>query len=399
MVSKCNRCNKILTQREIIFARGLCSDCFFNSKKCSECGKPIRPYKEGYTKCRACFYNINKSNKSRIKKIENNFLNYIFIILGILFLFLIILFATHSNIFKETLNCTDGTKYNSCSLDKPLYCLNGTLINDSYKCGCPIDYKRINNSCEKIQRCIDGTEYGACSSTKPIYCSEGTLINKSTTCGCPHDYLVEGEKCILKYLTNPKKINLKGIDYIVYGGVNDYLANLSRYMWYRQGEPAPTTKDFILRDLNNEIQKEYLLPFVEKIKERTTNKKEQAQLAINIVQGIPYDWDAFETNSVSGRYPYEVLYDMKGVCMEKSDLLAFILRELGFGVIIFEFKKESHRAVGIKCNNGNYDTDHCFIESTDYYPVGKIPTNYVGGVDIRNAIPEVIIISDGESFD
>ena len=78
--------------------------------------------------------------------------------------------------------------------------------------------------------------------------------------------------------------------------------------------------------------------------------------------------------------------------------MAFTLRELGFGVAIFEFEKESHRAVGIKCNNGNYGSDYCFIESTDYYPIGQIPDEYVGGVDIRNAIPKIVIISEGDSY-
>ena len=84
--------------------------------------------------------------------------------------------------------------------------------------------------------------------------------------------------------------------------------------------------------------------------------------------------------------------------MEKADLLAYLLRELGFGVAIFEYEFEEHRAVGIKCGVGNYDSDYCFIESTDYYPVGQIPQDYVGGVDIRNANPEIVIISEGMSF-
>jgi len=199
-----------------------------------------------------------------------------------------------------------------------------------------------------------------------------------------------------QYRTNPKTINLGKFNFVVYGGVNDYLAGLDRSISYSY--VPPSNKDFIMRDLDNEIQRYYLIPFVQKIQEQTTSKKTQADMAISIVQGIPYDWEAFRTDSVTGRYPYEVLYDLKGVCMEKSDLLAFTLRELGFGVVIFEFQKESHRAVGIKCKKGNYNTDYCFIEATDYYPIGQIPANYVGGADIRNAIPEVIFISEGDSY-
>jgi len=199
-----------------------------------------------------------------------------------------------------------------------------------------------------------------------------------------------------QYQTNPKTIRFNNFNFVVYGGVNDYLSGLDRSISYYT--TPPTDRDFIMRNLDNEIQRPYLLHFVHKIQEQSTDVDEQARIAINIVQGIPYDWDAFNTNSVADRYPYEVLYDMKGVCMEKADLLAFILRDLGFGVTIFEFKAENHRAVGIKCNHGNYNTNYCFIESTDYYPIGEIPPNYVGGADIINAVPEVITISDGQSF-
>ncbi|MDO8623308.1 MAG: hypothetical protein Q7R52_03605 [archaeon] len=199
-----------------------------------------------------------------------------------------------------------------------------------------------------------------------------------------------------QYRIEPKTVDLGKFNFVVYGGVNDYLARLDRSISYSY--TPPSNKDFIMRDLDNEIQRYYLQSFVQKIQEQSTDKNQQARIAINLVQSIPYDWDSFKTDSVTGRYPYEVLYDMRGVCMEKSDLLAFTLRELGFGVAIFEFQKESHRAVGIKCNNGNYGGDYCFIESTDSYPVGKIPSEYVGGVDIRNAIPEIIIISEGDSF-
>ena len=197
-----------------------------------------------------------------------------------------------------------------------------------------------------------------------------------------------------KYKTNPKIVKLSKIgDFEVYGGVNDYLAGLDRSMSYYY--VLPTTKDFILRDLNNDVQRAYLNPLVDKIKAKSDEPNEQARIIINMVQGIPYDWDSFENNDVDGRYPYEVLYDNKGVCMEKADLMAFLLREIGFGVVIFEFELESHRAVGIKCNNGNYNTDYCFIEATDYYPIGSIPTGYVGGADIRNAVPEIVVISEG----
>jgi len=293
--------------------------------------------------------------------------------------------------------CEDGTWYNHCALTKPLYCSQGELINNASECGCSYGYKEKLDLCEKIPTCSDGTFYSECGN-KPMYCSNGVLISEASICGCPWDTVQQGERCVDKYETNPKNISLYRVGkFEVYGGLNDYLASLDRSISYYY-EP-PTTKDFILKDLDNEIQRKYLTSLVDKIKSKSTNPDEQARIAITMVQEIPYDTKAAETNSVTGRYAYEVLYDMKGVCMEKADLMAFLLRGLGFGVAIFEFDQENHRAVGIRCDNGNYNTNYCFIEATDVYSVGKIPADYVGGVDIRDATPEVIIISDGLLYD
>ena len=66
------------------------------------------------------------------------------------------------------------------------------------------------------------------------------------------------------------------------------------------------------------------------------------------------------------RYPYEVLYDEKGVCGEKSELLAFILREMGYGVAFFYYPPENHEAIGIKCPKRHSvgRTGYCLIETT-----------------------------------
>jgi hypothetical protein len=198
------------------------------------------------------------------------------------------------------------------------------------------------------------------------------------------------------YETNPKEVNLQGVGgFTVYQGLNDHLSGLDRSIGYYYDEP--TTKDFILKDIDNKVQKRYLDPLVDKIKAKSNDPNQQAKIAISLVQSIPYDWDGLY-GIPEGRMPYEVLYDKTGVCGEKSGLLTYLLRELGFGVAIFEYEAENHRAVGIRCNNGNYNSQYCFIEATDHYPIGKIPSNYVGGADIRNANPEIIIISDGITY-
>lgn len=95
-------------------------------------------------------------------------------------------------------------------------------------------------------------------------------------------------------------------------------------------------------------QKNSLNELVRQIKLLTANKDDQARIAISLVQNIPYDYSKLGTVSTNVRYPYEVLYENTGICEEKSLLLTYLLRELGYGIVLFEFKQENHMAVGIK---------------------------------------------------
>lgn len=298
----------------------------------------------------------------------------------------------------KTLNCTDGTFYSQCSADKPYYCFNGTLIKNSTFCGCPYDYKIKGNDCEKIQRCNDRTIYGECSSQKPYYCSNGDLVKKASFCGCPMDEIAQGDDCVSKFQVGPKEIQLyygmEHITYTVYKGLNDYLANLPRSITYY--ENPPTTKDFIMIKLDNEEQKKMLDPLVDEIKKITTDRDNQAKIAIMMVQLIHYDYSSFISNNVTGKYPYEVLYTYSGVCSEKAYLLAYLLRGLGYGTAILEFTSENHDAVGIKCpSQYNYkNTGYCFVEAAGLTAIGDSSEYYVG-VEQLTSNPEVIVISDG----
>ena len=79
-------------------------------------------------------------------------------------------------------------------------------------------------------------------------------------------------------------------------------------------------------------------------------------------------------------------------------LLASLLRDLGFGVALFEFKSEQHMAVGIACPAG-YDyagTGYAFIESTETSIITDSNGTYAG-IGRLSSTPVVIPIASGSA--
>jgi len=113
-------------------------------------------------------------------------------------------------------------------------------------------------------------------------------------------------------------------------------------------------------------------------KKKLTNDQ-TVELAVAFVQSIPYD-DARARLILSGsgstNYPYETLYEGKGVCSDKSFLLANVLKEMGYGTALFAYDAEKHMAVGIECPKqySSYDSGYCYIETTNQgFRIGMIP--------------------------
>lgn len=349
---------------------------------------------------------IEKHEEPKIEK-KTNHTKYVVGGLAIIFIIYLLLNFSGTNLFfGNVLNCSDGTLYNHCSKEKPYYCFDGTLIKNSTFCGCPYDYRIKGNDCELIPRCGDRTIYGECSTNKPFYCLNGSLVKKASLCGCPADEVAQGDNCISKYETDPKEQTfnyvLRGksndIKFTVYGGLNNYLSSLSRY--YYCDPECPSDRELELRFLDQDKQYKCLKELVEVIKSKTSNLDDQVRIAVSLVQHIPYDWKRFRMNDLNNRYPYEVLYDKKAVCAEKARLLAFILRELGFGVVLFNYETESHMAVGIKCpSQYSYENSgYCFIETSAPSIITDSEGDYVGVGKLSSA-PDIITISDGKSFD
>ena len=177
--------------------------------------------------------------------------------------------------------------------------------------------------------CADGTLPNACSETRPYFCSQGRLVGHASVCSCYNSSQIKGETCFSNYQFNQKNITLtytlngkeKTINFAVYKGMYDYLSKLPRYIDSNQNL---TLADFKFKMINEEAQKELLFPLFLRIASITSDKEDRARIAISLVQNIPFGSSDKITKigSVSvayQRYPYEVLYDMEGICSEKSE--------------------------------------------------------------------------------
>jgi hypothetical protein len=264
----------------------------------------------------------------------------------------------------------------------------------------------------KTITCGDGTPTLSCSESKPYYCSGEVLIEKASLCGCPFGFTLEGDSCISPYQGNSSAISLKyilrgeegEINFTVYQEMADYVSEISREIDYSKGE-APKREDFKLKKIGEENQRQLIVPLVVEIQNLGEDKEEQIRIAISIIQNIEWgfsnktisDFGNFEVNH--SRYPYEVLFDSQGICGEKSELLALLLKELGFEVALFYNQLENHESLGIKCPEKYSwkNTGYCFVETTGPSIFTDSKIEYVDGFTLSSE-PEVMLISNGSSL-
>jgi hypothetical protein len=157
------------------------------------------------------------------------------------------------------------------------------------------------------------------------------------------------------------------------------------------------------RFLDEERQSLELEKIIIGIRSSTRIKDDQARTAISLVQTIPYDIVGAQTDNITNRYPYQVLFENKGVCGEKSRLLALLLRQLGFEVVLLDYKQENHMAVGIKCpyRYSQYIIDnisYCFIETTTQSIITDNEGEYISTGKLTST-PTAYLINKGNSFD
>jgi len=203
------------------------------------------------------------------------------------------------------------------------------------------------------------------------------------------------------------KYTLRGatstIQFVVYGGMNNYLVNheISTITYTGQSpSPSENNRIFSLLYINNNEEKSEISRLADVIKSITSNLDDQARIAISLVQNIPYNWNSFNSKSNDWKYPYEVLFTDCGVCSDKARLMVCLLRELGYGCVLFDFTAAEHEAVGIKCpSQYAYSGDYAFVESDSPTIITYWKGDYYGGVVLPSSPDNITQMCDGSTFD
>jgi hypothetical protein len=177
----------------------------------------------------------------------------------------------------------------------------------------------------------------------------------------------------------------------LYGGVKNYLQSKepTTYIGYES--------DTYKMVLDNKIQDKYLNEIFDNIKTQTNIKDDQAKIAVSLVQNIRYPSLSYQNTQQS--YPYDTLYNKFGICSEKSLLLAYLLKNLEYEVVLFSFNKENHMAVGVKTDDkySYKNTGYAFIETTEPSIITDSSGDYVGAGKL-NSFPTIIPISSGNTL-
>lgn len=173
-------------------------------------------------------------------------------------------------------------------------------------------------------------------------------------------------------LTEPKNITLSwtykkqkySISQTYYKSVFDYYNKKPKGVI--EGKEEKTIGDYLkINEKDSSINN--LIGELQKIgKSKGFSDDQILELAVSLVQAIPYDKIQAETDKTHPRYPYEVLYENKGICSDKSFLMTAIIQKLEYGSAVFYYNKDQHMSSAVKCPTGyiNYNSQFCIVETT-----------------------------------
>jgi len=217
----------------------------------------------------------------------------------------------------------------------------------------------------------------------------------------------EGEQQI--YYTFEYDCELYNIPLTLFESYNDYFSTIKKRVFTLSDMPESKLEEkyyniFLDNDKDEKILQEVVSIIKNEIWEEEPD--EIVVALISFVQNIEYNCDKYFSYELAGEYsvyetnyPYETLFDKKGVCEDSSILLAKLLRQLGYGVALFSYSGEEHMAVGISCpmDYSDYGSGYCFIETTGPSMIGII-SKLEGDLELVST-PVIIKVAEGKQFE
>ncbi|MFA5643990.1 MAG: transglutaminase-like domain-containing protein [Patescibacteria group bacterium] len=173
------------------------------------------------------------------------------------------------------------------------------------------------------------------------------------------------------------------LDQVLNTNIYNEYKNSSKTFYYSGDNPPENLRDsyygifLTLKSSDDYVEK--LLISLKKIADRDGfDDDEFLEFVMSFVQYIPYDSSKLETSPQN--FPYETLYKNSGICSDKAFLALLMLRKMGYGGAIFDYPNSKHSAVAVACSGqSSYNSGYCFIETTNYFPVGVFPGELSGG--------------------
>lgn len=157
---------------------------------------------------------------------------------------------------------------------------------------------------------------------------------------------------------------------------------------YFKSLKRPMTDDYSIY-VTNPTDDSYFENLVNKFKVDTKKygftERETVDFIVSFVQSLKYVLDDVSTGyDEYPKYPLETLVDQQGDCEDTSILLASLLREMGYGVVLIAF--QDHMGVGVKGSSsmpGHYfeynGSRYYYVETTGSgWGIGDMPDDYKG---------------------
>lgn len=174
-----------------------------------------------------------------------------------------------------------------------------------------------------------------------------------------------------------------------YGGEWSWDVQIPEVLYeYYQGIPRPPTRDYSVY-VTHPLDDTYIGRLVEIIEESAAQKGldeyHTIEFAIAFVQSLLYTIDSVTSPfDEYPRFPVETLVDGGGDCEDTSILLASLLDEMGYGVVLLGLP--DHMAVGVKGGDNIYGhyfkyggSKYYYIETTGSgWGIGDLPEEYEG---------------------